>query len=223
MGNKIPSSWVHDIEAFEKAFRLGEVIKDEVFVNNLYSSINLLEFLAASYSFWDINESFAPVYCQNYLIVLGSLYEGIIQAAFKEKERRCLAICNVCSRGGDCPFYWAKDEKGVKVIGSELRFIDLIERASYLGMLEGLSEEDVNGIRKIRNNVHLNRLNRRFQDFDTLSTETINAYQATLKKLFFAVYKWLKNNGGICLYDENKSSLKKRNIDIDSLEDRFGM
>ena len=223
MANKIPQSWIHSQDAFERAFHLGDVISDEVFVNNLYLTINLLEFLGASYSFWEIDPSYAPVYCQNYLTVLGSLYEGIIQGAFREKERRCRDACSVCDRGGDCPFYWAKDEHAGKVMGSELRFIDMIDRASCLGMLEGLSEDDINGIRKIRNNIHLGRMNRRFQDTEILSTETINSYQAILKKLFAGIYKWLKLNGDVCLYDESESSLSKRGIDFDSLNGKFGV
>lgn len=197
MGKPLPNGYNYPKEKLEQAFHLGIVFGSPMFVDNIYSSLNYIQFLGKMYGEYVLDEDLKHNYCQNYLILVASLVEALIRGCYSEK----LTWCEVhCPHEGteSCPFanreVEERDGSYKRHETDQLNFKDLLVAAKEDGILEGMNIENLNALRKIRNQVHIDAMKSSFIDKSVLNPETINGYLKDLKTLIKNVYNWLLNN-----------------------------
>jgi len=202
MSRPLPTGYSYSFEKLEKAFHLGIVFGSPMFVNNIYSSLNYIQYLGKMYGEYELSEDLKHSYCQNYLILVASLIEALIRGCYSEK----LTWCEVhCPHEGteSCPFAVREiEERDGSVKRGEtdqLGFKDLLIAASNDGILQGLNVDNLDELRKIRNQVHIDAMKASFIDKSVLNPETINAYLKDLKTLIKNVHDWLLNNYEGCI------------------------
>lgn len=202
MSRPLPTGYSYSKEKLEKAFHLGIVFGSPMFVDNIYSSLNYIQYLGKMYGEYELDDDLKHSYCQNYLILVASLVEALIRGCYSEKLTWCEVHCPYDGTDS-CPFANREvtDHDGkVKITETDsLSFKDLLVAARNDGILEGMDVDNLDALRKIRNRVHIDAMKASFIDKSVLNAATINGYLKDLKTLIKNVHDWLLSNMEGCV------------------------
>ena len=201
MSLPLPNNFTYSKEQLEKAFHLGIIFSNPMFVDDIYSRLNYIQYMGRIHDHFALSSDLEVSFCQNYLILVASLVEALIRGCYSEK----LLYCEIqCTKGGtdSCPFArrHIQDRNGNSkdVPVDDLGFKDLLDAASDDGILNGLNVDNLNALRKIRNQVHIDSIKSISYDKSILNTATINSYLKDLKALMKNVYDWMFDHNQRC-------------------------
>lgn len=201
MALPLPENFAYTKAHLEKAFHLGIVFSNQLFVEDIYNRLNYIQFMGRIYDNWALTVDLQHSFCQNYLILVASLIEALIRGCYSQKLAWCEAHC---FRGGTetCPFATKKlvERNGhVRTCPTdELGFKDLLDAAEVDGMLRGLDINNLNTLRKIRNQVHIDSTKNAMYGRTLLNAQIINSYLKDLKILMKNVYDWIFDHNQRC-------------------------
>lgn len=201
MALPLPENYYYSKAHLEKVFHLGSVFSNPIFVDDIYNRLNYIQFMGRIYDNWALNADLQHSFCQNYLILVASLVEACIRGSYSQK----LAWCEThCFRGGTdkCPFATKKivERNGYTKTCpvDDLGFKDLLDAAENDGMLRDLNIDNLNTLRKIRNQVHIDATKSSTYGRSMLNAQIINSYLKDLKILMRNVYEWMYRHNQRC-------------------------
>lgn len=147
-----------DFAELEEHYRLGKLQFNAVVLENIYTQIKLRDLLLALFEGAEISESLGRAWLAQIVIINSALVEVILRQGVRIFISRH-------------PDLTPSSHDGYDVIDS-LSYVDLITKADEYNLLK-MDQEALHLIRKLRNNVHIDRMQRPLEELEIYDLQVV--------------------------------------------------